>query len=142
MKVRHFDSYTTARNHLRDLLDAARTGQVTTLDRERERYAVVESELLRAQLARLVPSHTEVAAEEGSWAAFLPGLPLSGEGDDLDGALEDLVKALREYAHDWNDRLLHAANHRGNWALVNIVELSDDAQLKAWLLNDDLPVTR
>jgi hypothetical protein len=136
--TRHFDSYTAARTNFRDLLDVAHTGRVTTVERGRERYAVVDGDVLRAQLAALLPSRAVVAAEGGGWAAFLPGLPLSGEGDDLDAAFDDLIEALREYAVDWNERLLNAPNHRGNWAIVNLIELSDDAELKAWLLNDDL----
>jgi hypothetical protein len=142
MTTRHFDSYTAARTHFRDLLDMAHTGRVTTVERERERFAVIGGDVLRAQLATLRPSRAVVAAEGGGWAAFLPGLPLSGEGDDLDGALEDLIEALREYAQDWNERLLNAPNHRGNWAIVTLVELSDDAQLREWLLNDELSSAR
>lgn len=142
MTTRHFGSYTVARTNLRDLLDTAHTGRVTTVDRERERFAVVDADVLRAQLAALRPSGAVVAAEGGGWSAFLPGLPVSGEGDDLDGALEDLIEALREYAADWNERLLDAPNHRGNWALVVLTELSDDAQLKGWLLQDEKSVAR
>jgi len=142
MHTRHFDSYTAARTHLRDVLDAAHAGNVTTLVRDRERYAVIDGDVLRSHLAMLLPSHAVVAAEGGGWAAFLPGLPLSGEGDDLDGALDDLIEALREYALDWNERLLNAPNHRGNWALVTLVELSDDTQLKDWLLSGELSVTQ
>lgn len=142
MTTRHFGSYTVARTNLRDLLDTAHTGRVTTVDRESERFAVVDADVLRAQLAALRPSGAVVAAEGGGWSAFLPGLPVSGEGDDLDGALEDLIEALREYAADWNERLLDAPNHRGNWALVVLTELSDDAQLKGWLLQDEKSVAR
>lgn len=142
MTTRHFSSYTVARTNLRDLLDTAHTGRVTTVDRDRERFAVVDADVLRAQLAVLRPSGAVVAAEGGGWSAFLPGIPVSGEGDDLDSALEDLIEALREYAADWNDRLLDAPNHRGNWALVVLTELSDDAQLKGWLLHDEMSVTR
>ncbi len=142
MPTRHFDSYTSARTNFRDLLDAARAGYVTTLERERERYTVVDGDVLREQLAVLLPSHAVVAAEGGRWAAFLPGLPLSGEGDDLDAALDDLIEALREYAADWNERLRTAPNHRGNWALATLVELSADDQLKGWLLSDNLSAVR
>lgn len=140
MQTRHFNSYSAARSHLRDLLDSARAGYVTTLDRERERYAVVDGDVLRGQLATLLPSRAVAVAEGGGWATYLPGLALSGEGDDLDSALEDLIDALREYALDWNERLLHAPNHRGSWALVTLVELSDDTQLKEWLLGGELSV--
>ncbi len=142
MATRHFGSYTAARTHLRDLFDTAHTGRVTTVDRERERFAVIDADVLRAQLAALRPSGAVVAAEGGGWSAFLPGLPVSGEGGDLDAALDDLIEALREYAADWNERLLDAPNHRANWALVVLTELSNDAQLKAWLLQDELSVAK
>ena len=142
MTTRHFGSYTIARVNFRDLLDMAHTGRLTTVTRDRERFAVVDADVLRAQLAALRPAHAVVAAEGGGWAAFLPGVPVSGEGDSLDAALEDLIEALREYATDWNDRLIDAPNHRDNWALVALTELSDDAQLKSWLLHDELSAAR
>ena len=142
MTTRHFGSYTMARTNLRDLLDTAHTGRVATVDRDRERFVVIDADILRAQLAALRPSGAVVAAEGGGWSAVLPGLPVSGEGDDLDAALEDLIEALREYAADWNERLLDAPNHRSNWALVVLTELSDDAQLKGWLLQDEMSVAR
>ena len=134
MITRHFASYTAARTNLRSLLDTAHAGRITTLTRDRERFAVVDADVLRDQLAALRTSGAVVTAEGGGWSAFLPGVPVSGEGHDLDGAIEDLIEALRDYAVDWNDRLLDAPNHRGNWALVALTELSDDAQLKSWLL--------
>lgn len=134
MTMRHFSSYTTARTHLRSLLDAAHAGQVTTLDRDQQRYAVVDARRLQAELARLRPSNAVVVAEGGGWAALLPGLPVAGDGTTLDDAVDDLVDALRDYAEDWNERLLHAPNHRANWALVELVELSTDEQLRSWIL--------
>jgi hypothetical protein len=104
------------------------------VDRDRERFAVVDAAVLRAQLAMLRPARAVVAAEGGGWSAFLPGVPVSGEGDDLDAALGDLIEALREYASDWNDRLLDAPNHRHHWALVIVIELSSDSELRDWLL--------
>jgi Antitoxin of toxin-antitoxin, RelE / RelB, TA system len=142
MTTRHFGSYTVARTNFRDLLDTAHTGRLTTVERDRERFAVVDADILREQLAALRPSGAVVAAEGGGWAAFLPGLPVSGEGGDLDAALDDLIDALREYAADWNERLLEAPNHRGNWAIVALTELSDDAQLKDWLLRDEMSAAR
>lgn len=134
MTTRHFGSYTVARRHLRALLDTARTGRVTTLDRDRERFTVVDAGVLRRQLARLRPSNAVVVAEGGGWAALVPGVPVAGDGSTLDEAVSDLVDALREYADDWNDHLVDAANHRDNWALVQLVELSTDEQLRDWIL--------
>lgn len=127
MTTRQFGTFTAARSNLRDLFDTAHSGRVTTVARDRERFAVVDAGLLRAQLAALRPSGAVVVAEGGGWAAFLPGLPIAGDGADLDGALEDLIDA---------------PNHHDNWSLVALTELSTDDQLKDWLLHDDKPVTR
>lgn len=56
----------------------------------------------------------EAVANRRGWrmVRFSPGVPVSGEGVDLDSALEDLIEALREYAADWNDRLLDAEPSR------------------------------
>ena len=137
MIVRHFPSYSEARANLRGVLDAANSGVVTTLERDHTRFAVVDGELLRSQLSALRPASAVVTAEGGGWSAFLPGLPISGEGADLDAALDDLIDALRDYVTDWNDRLHVAANHEANWAVAALVELSTDEQLRDWLLTID-----
>lgn len=139
---RHFASYTEARTRLRDLLDTAHTGRLTTVERDRERFAVVDADVLRPQLAMLRPAHASVAAEGGGWSAFLPGVPVAGEGASLDDAIADLIDALREYAADWNDRLLDAPNHREHWALVTLVELSDDDELREWILAPEPALSR
>ena len=142
MTQRHYGSYSTARVHFRELLDAARSGRLTTVARQRERFAVVDADVLRTTLAELRPSGAVVAAEGGGWSAFIPGTPIAGEGDDLDAAIDDLITALREYAEDWNERLLHTPNHRQHWALVSLTELSDDSQLREWILHHDLATAR
>ncbi|GAB3349493.1 hypothetical protein GCM10027300_12630 [Modestobacter lapidis] len=137
--VRHFDSFTSARTNLRLVLDAARAGLVTTVTRDKERFVVMTAEALGAQLRRLVPSMAVVVAEGGGWAAFIPGLPAHGDADTFDRAVDDLIAALREYADDWNERLHAAPNHAQHRSLVELVELSDDGQLRHWLLTDHAP---
>ena len=131
---RHFASFTDTRTHLRDVLDAARSGRVATIARGGERFAVIDTDVLLAELALSRPSQAVVAAEGGGWSAFVPGIPTHGEGDTLDAAIDDLVDALRDYAEDWNDHLLGAPNHHDNWAVVTLVELSSDDQLRTWIL--------
>jgi hypothetical protein len=46
-----------------------------------------------------------------------------------------VIAALREYAADWQERLVKAPNHQGNWGLVQLVVLSDDNQLRDWLVS-------
>jgi len=73
--------------------------------------------------------------EDGEWGAFVPAIAsISGTGDSISELTDDLVAAAREYADDWNDSLRHAPNHADNWGFVQVVMLSDDNQLKAWLM--------
>jgi predicted RNase H-like HicB family nuclease len=133
MATVHFDSYTDARAHLKDLLDAAERGRVATIRRESRTTAFVDRERLRYFLASLSPSRAQVVAEEGGWSVFIPGLPIAADGATFDDALDEMILALREYAEDWQVRLLDAPNHANNWGLVQLVSLSDDDQLRDWL---------
>ena len=139
---RHFASYTAARTNFRAVLDAASAGLVTTLDRDDDRFVVVPAEQLRAQLAALRPARAEVVQEGGGWAVILPGLPVHGDAATFDEALDDAILALREYAEDWNEQLRLAPNHARHRDVVELVELSDDEQLRDWLLGGVLSAQR
>lgn len=130
----HYESYTEARAHLKDLLDAADRGQVATVRRDAVTTAVVDVARLRHFLASLIPSRAEVVAEGPGWSVFIPGLPIAADGETFDVAIMEMVDALREYAEDWQERLLDAPNHRENWGLVQLISLSDDNQLRDWLV--------
>ncbi len=134
MPAVHYDSYTDARNNLKNLLDAAENGQVATVRRESATTAVLDAARLRYFLASVVPSRAQVVQEAGGWSVFIPGLPIAADGTTFDEAITEMVEALREYAQDWQDRLLHAPNHRENWGLVQLISLSDDDQLREWLV--------
>lgn len=133
----HYDSYSEARAHLKELLDAAGRGRLATVRRESARAAVVDVERLRWFLAAVVPSRAEVVAEGGGWSVFIPGVPVAADGGSFDEAIDEMVAALRGYAEDWQDHLLDAPNHRDNWGLVQLVGLSDDQQLRDWLVGSD-----
>lgn len=134
MSITHYDSYTDARAHLKDLLDAAERGRVATVRRDAGRMAVVDVERLRAVLAALIESRAQVVAEAGGWSIFMPGLPVAADGATFDEAVSEMIDALREYAEDWQERLLDAPNHRNNWGLVQLIGLSTDDQLQDWLV--------
>lgn len=130
----HYGSYTEARTHLKDLLDAAERGRVATVQRDTHTTALVDRERLRHFLAVVRPSGAQLVAEEGGWSIFIPGLPLAADGATVGEAVDEMIAALREYAEDWQDRLLDAPNHAGNWGLVQLVSLSEDEQLRDWLV--------
>lgn len=122
-----------ARKHLRDVLDAARDGLPTTISRKDTRAAVVDAERLRRSLGTLTRYRVELVAEADGWSAFIPGVPVAADGATVDEAVTEMIEALREYAADWSDRLRTAPNHEGNWALVQLIALSDDADLAEWI---------
>jgi predicted RNase H-like HicB family nuclease len=134
MSAVHYESYTDARAHFKDLLDAAARGRLATVRRDSAMAAVVDVERLRHFLASIVPSRAQVVPEAGGWSVFIPGLPVAADGVSFDEAIDEMVDALREYAEDWQERLLDAPNHRDNWGLVQLISFSDDQQLRDWLV--------
>ncbi|MER6561516.1 prevent-host-death protein [Streptomyces sp. NPDC001027] len=134
MSAIHFESYTEARAHLKELLDAADEGRVATVRRASGCAAVVDVERLRRYLSSVCASRTEVVAEADGWSIFIPGLPLAADGPTFDDAVNEMVCVLREYADDWQQRLRLAPNHQDNWGLVQLIALSDDRQLVDWLV--------
>ncbi|MEX3104436.1 MULTISPECIES: Scr1 family TA system antitoxin-like transcriptional regulator [unclassified Streptomyces] len=134
MPAVHFENYTEARTHLKELLDAADEGRVATVRRASGCAAVVDVERLRHYLSSVCPSKAEVVAEAGGWSVFIPGLPVAADGPTFDEAVNEMVDALREYADDWQERLRLAPNHQDNWGLVQLIALSDDRQLTDWLV--------
>ncbi|WP_326595255.1 prevent-host-death protein [Streptomyces sp. NBC_01803] len=134
MSAVHYDSYSEARAHLKDLLDAAERGRVATVRRDGLLTALVAVERLRQALSRICTLHAQVVPEAGGWSAFIPGLPVAADGTTFDEAITELVDALREYAEDWQDHLADTPNHRDNWSLVQLIGLSDDDQVRAWIL--------
>jgi hypothetical protein len=119
---------------LKDLLDAAERGRVATVRRDAGKTAVVDVGRLRHFLASLSPSRAQVVAEAGGWSVFIPGLPVAADGASFDEAIAEMIVALREYAEDWQDHLLDAPNHANHWGLVQLISLSDDDQLRDWLV--------
>jgi hypothetical protein len=92
-----------------------RRGRVATVRRDSARTAVVDVERLRHFLASIVPSRAQVVSETGGWSVFIPGLPVAADVASFDEAITEMIAALREYAEDWQQRLLDAPNHRDNW---------------------------
>lgn len=130
----HYATVAAARDHLKDVLDASEAGVPATIQRDRRRHAIVDAERLRHALATLVDPDVQLVNESGGWAAFVPGMPISAGGATIDEAVDGLVEAVREYAEAWIDHLRPASNHREHWGFVQIVDLSDDDQLRAWLV--------
>jgi predicted RNase H-like HicB family nuclease len=129
-----YHSAREAREHFKEMLDAADGGRPATVARGARRVAAVDADRLVHFLISVRPSGAVAVAENDAWSVFIPGLPVAADGATLDEAVEELVEALRDYAEDWVDRLHAAPNHADNWGLVQIVGLASDEQLRDWLL--------
>src|ERR1700677_4318076 len=125
----HYDSYTEARNNLKNLLDAAENGQVATVRRDAATAVVLDAELLRHFLASVVPFRAQVVQEAGGWSVFIPGLPIAADGGTFEEAIAEMADALREYAEDWQDHLLHTSYHGETSTVMHLITLRNDEQL-------------
>ena len=129
-----FLTYSETRRRLREVLDAAEAGKAAGIERRGSQVALVERNRLQSLLAdswRL--GRPEALAEAGGWSVFLPGTPIAADGADVDEAVEEFTEALREYAHDWEERLRLAPNHEHMWPLVLFVAMSSDAEIANWV---------
>ncbi len=127
-----FDTYSKARQHLKDVLDAAASGRPVVVRRDNIATAVVDADRLRRLLGQGYP-RPEVVSEAGGWSVFIPGVPVAADGATFEEALGEMADALREYAEEWEGGLRHAPHHRDNWPLVQLVGLSSDQQLVDWI---------
>jgi hypothetical protein len=94
---------------------------------------VFTREQMRHGLSRLVVIRPGVSFSKSGCYIGIADQPISGEGPDLDAAMDDLVSDLREYAAQWHEHFQGAPNHRDNWGLVMLTDLSTDEQLRDWM---------
>jgi hypothetical protein len=135
--AQHYDTTSSARTSFKRVIDGAVRGSSVTVRRDGDSVAVVDATRYRRFLARTVAADVRVLEEDGVFAMIMADPAIAVEDEDYEALVADMVLALREYAEDWQDHLLSAPNHAENWGLVQLVELSDDAQLTAWLLGTD-----
>jgi Antitoxin of toxin-antitoxin, RelE / RelB, TA system len=132
----HYNSFSHARSNFKDLLDAAEQGRVATVRRESATSAVVDADRMRHFLTSVIPSRAQVVPEADGWSVIIPGLPVAADAESFSEAIAEMVLALREYAEDWQDHLRDAPNHRDNWGLVQLIVLSNDDNLRSWLVGE------
>ena len=128
-----YTSFSAARDNLKKVLDAAGDGRSVTISRGSQVSVVADGERLRQYLCSTISANPQVWIESAAVGIALSDLPFVAEAASVENAMTDLVLQLREYAEDWETRLLHAPNHANNWGLVQLVKLSTDTQLLSWL---------
>jgi hypothetical protein len=127
-----YPTYSSARDHFKDVLDATDAGRSVTVAREGNLSVVFPIEKVRSYFFQSVSPRVRIFVEAGVTVALMEERPFLAEGASVDDALADLMLVLREYAVDWESRLKDAPNHEQNWALVQLIKLSTDEQLRDW----------
>jgi len=125
-----------ARQHWREVLDAAQDGRAVIVRRDDTSTAVLDANRLRHFLASVVPSRAAIISEGDHFSIYLQEQPIAADGVTLDDAVEEMIEALRTYAVAWHEVLGSALNHRDNWGLVQLIDLSTDDQLGSWLTGE------
>lgn len=126
------ETATDVRRHWRAHLDRAAARLPVPFSRGQDAFAVVGTPLLRDLLRRSLPAPVVVAEDDG-WSVFLDGYPIAADGIDLDEAVDDFVVSVTDYANAWTDRLHTAPNHQHAAALVHLVAVSTDDELRQWV---------
>ncbi|WP_281640304.1 hypothetical protein [Aurantimicrobium minutum] len=130
--IADYPSFSSARDHLKDVLDATEDGVSVSVARQGNVSVVLPLDRLRDYFFRTVSPRISIFTEKSLTVALMVDRPFAAEGVDLDSALADLIVVLREYAADWDTRLKDAPNHQQYWALVQLVKYSTDEQLLEW----------
>jgi hypothetical protein len=133
MSVLEYQDVFDVSHHIGQALDAARQGVPVSLVQDARRYALVEVDRLLAAFAAASPQ-ARVVHEGDRWCLFVPGLPVLAEGATVNAMLDDALIVLREYADDWVDGVCGPSPSESHWALVQLIALSDDDQLRGWLV--------
>src|ERR1039457_3636917 len=110
-----YDSYTDARAHLKEVLDAAENGQLVTVRRDASKSAVIDAERLRHFLATCPPSSAQVVHEDGGWSAFVPGLPVAGDGATFEEAID--AERLRHALPSCAPSSAKVVHEDGGWSV-------------------------
>lgn len=129
----HYPTLRSAGEHLQDVMDAAFSGLPVSVTRGEDQLSVITTNRLAQLLLEMVPSNARAIPETEGWSIILPQYSISAGGETFDAALDEMVLALRDYAQAWSERLRVAPKHEANWALVQLVEIASDEQLKSWL---------
>ena len=107
----------SARDHIKDVLDAAEAGSTAVITRERP-VAVVDAGLLEELLAEQAPFEILSSITDEQVAFWLADGLVHGVGGDLRAATDDFLDALVDYASSWFQDLRSAPNHAHNRLLA------------------------
>lgn len=138
-QILEYQSISAARSAISEIYNTAEGHLAVAITREKDApVAVIRQDHLKKALQALCSLEPQVRfASDGTVSMWLDGLPVSGEGESFDLAGQDLIDSLRDYAKTWIEDLREYPNHKNRWDVVNLVLLSNDDEMRAFLFGDD-----
>ena len=127
----------TARDHMKDVLDAAESGGTAVITRNRP-VAAVDAGTLEELLAKEAPFEILSSVTDEQIAFWLADGLVHGVGADLEEATNDFLDALLDYAQSWFEDLSRAPNHAHNRLLLLRIALhaGDREELERVVFDD------
>lgn len=134
-----YRTISAARNAIGEIYNTAERHLAVAITRENDApVAVIRQDHLKKALQALCLLEPQVRfSSDGQVSMWLDGLPVSGQGETFDAAGQEIIDSLREYARTWVEDLRDYPNHKHRWDVVNLVLLSDDDEMRAFLFGDD-----
>lgn len=134
-----YRTISAARNAIGEIYNTAERHLAVTITRENDApVAVIRQDHLKKALQALCLLEPQVRfSSDGQVSMWLDGLPVSGQGETFDAAGQEIIDSLREYAKTWVEDLRDYPNHKHRWDVVNLVLLSEDDEMRAFLFGDD-----
>ncbi len=134
-----YRTISAARKAIGDIYNTAERHIAVAITREDDApVAVIRQDHLKKALQALCPLEPQVRfSPDGQVSIWLDGLPVSGQGESFEEAGDELIDSLRDYAKTWVEDLREYPNHKHRWDVVNLVLLSNDDELRAFLFGDD-----
>ncbi len=90
------------------------------------------SEPARAHFEAEVREGIVISQFPAGWSVRFTEQPLAAQGPTRDAALASMIDELRLYSAAW-PTLAETPEHADNWPLAQLVAVSTDEQLSAWI---------
>ena len=134
-----YRSISAARSAIREIYNTVEGHLAVAITRENDApVAVIRQDHLKKALQALCLLEPQVRfASDGTVSMWLDGLPVNSEGESFDAAGQGLIDSLRDYTKTWVEDLRDYPNHKNRWDVVNLVLLSNDNEMRAFLFGDD-----
>ena len=138
-QILEYKSISAARSAISEIYNTVERHLAVAITRENDApVTVIRQDHLKKALQALCVIEPQVRfSASGAVSMWIDALPVSGQGESFEVAGADLIDSLRDYAKTWIEDLRDYPNHKDRWDVVNLVLLSNDDEMRAFLFGSD-----